>query len=131
MFTLIYKGKPHVIVNISEDGANIALDALGRMMSGGNVELLTGNGGVIVTLPLSDPAAMPATGGELEFNKIGEGDAALTGQATFARVVASDGAEVFSCDVGTADSDCVVKLGTTQITAGAPVRLDSFRLAMP
>lgn len=131
MFTLLYKGERAVIVNVSEDGANTALDALGVMMNGGSIELLTGNGGVIATLQLSDPAAMPATGGELEFNKIGEGDAALTGQATFARVVASDGAEVFSCDVGTADSDAVIKLGTVQITAGAPVRLNSFRLAMP
>lgn len=120
-----------MIVNISEDGANTALDALGVMMNGGSVELLTPNGGMIVVLPLSNPAAMPAVDGELEFNKIGEGDAALTGQAQFARVVASDGSEVFSCDVGTVDSDAVIKLGTTQITAGAPVRLNSFRLAMP
>ena len=74
---------------------------------------------------------MAAVGGELEFNKIGEGDAALTGQATFARVVAMDGTEVFSCDVGTVDSDAVIKLGTVQISAGAPVRLSSFRLSMP
>jgi hypothetical protein len=131
MWLLKYKGKPAVIVDISEDGANTALDALGAMMSGGSIELLTANGGVIVTLQLSSPAAMPAEGGELEFNKIAEGDAALTGQATFARVVAADGAEVFSCDVGTADSDAVIKLGTTSISHGAPVRLDSFKLSMP
>jgi hypothetical protein len=131
MFTLVYKGERCVIVNISEDGANTALDAIGRMMDGGSIELLTGNGGVIVALQLSSPAAMPAVNGELEFNKIAEGDAALTGQATFARVVAADGSEVFSCDVGTVDSDAVVKLGTTSISAGAPVRLDSFRLSMP
>jgi hypothetical protein len=29
------------------------------------------------------------------------------------------------------DSDAVIKLGTTQISVGAPVRLNSFRLAMP
>jgi hypothetical protein len=99
-------------------------------MNGGSVEPLTANGGVIAELRLSDPAAMAAVGGELEFNKIAEGDAALTGQATFARVVAADGSEVFSCDVGTVDSDAVIKLGTVQISA-APVRLDSFRLSMP
>jgi hypothetical protein len=101
------------------------------MMNGGAIELLTGDGGVIATLQLSDPAAQTATGGELEFNEIAEGNAALTGQAASARVVASDGSEVFSCDVGTVDSDAVVKLGTTQISTGAPVRLSSFRLAMP
>jgi hypothetical protein len=131
MWSLKYKGEPHVIVNISEDGANAALDTIGAMMNSGAVELLTANGGVIVALQLSSPAAMPATGGELEFNKIAEADAALTGQAIFARVVAADGSEIFSCDVGTLDSDAVIKLGTTSIAAGSPVRLDSFRLSMP
>jgi hypothetical protein len=119
-----------VIINLS-GGADVALDAIGMMMNGGSIELLTANGGVIVTLPLSDPATTPAIDGEIEFNKIGEGDATLTGQATFARVVAADGAEVFSCDVGGVGSDATIKLGTTQISAGGPVRLDSFRLAMP
>ena len=120
-----------MIVNISEDGANAALDTLGNMMNGGAIELLTGNGGVLATLRLSDPAAQEAFGGELEFNEIAEGEAALTGQAASARVVGSDGSEVFSCDVGDLQSDAVIKLGTTQISAGTPVRLDSFRLAMP
>jgi hypothetical protein len=101
------------------------------MMNGGAIELLTGDGGVLATLQLSDPAAQTATGGELEFNEIAEGNAALTGQATSARVVASDGSEVFSCDVGTVDSDAVIRLGTTSIGVGAPVRLNSFRLSMP
>jgi hypothetical protein len=101
------------------------------MMNGGAIELLTGDGGVIATLKLSDPAAQTATGGELEFNEIAEGNAALTGQAASARVVAADGSEVFSCDVGDEDSDAVIRLGTTQISAGTPVRLDSFRLSMP
>jgi hypothetical protein len=131
VFTLIYKGERCVIVNISEDGANAALDTLGNMMNGGAIELLTGNGGVLATLRLSDPAAQEAFGGELEFNEIAEGEAALTGQAASARVVGSDGSEVFSCDVGDLQSDAVIKLGTTQISAGTPVRLDSFRLAMP
>jgi hypothetical protein len=131
MFTLIYKGERCVIVNISEDGANAALDTLGNMMNGGSLELLTGDGGVLATLRLSDPAAQTATGGELEFNEIAEGNAALTGQATSARIVASDGSEILSCDCGDENSDAVIKLGTTQISAGTPVRLDSFRLAMP
>jgi hypothetical protein len=131
VFTLIYKGEPAVIVNISEDGANAALDTLGNMMNGGSIELLTGDGGVLATLQLSDPAAQTATGGELEFNEIAEGEAALTGQAASARILASDGSEIFSCDVGAADSDAVIRLGTTQISAGTPVRLDSFTLAMP
>jgi hypothetical protein len=49
---------------------------------------------VLVTLKLSDPATQAASGSELEFNRIAEGDAALTGQAKFARIVAADGGEV-------------------------------------
>ena len=59
------------------------------------------------------------------------GDAVLAGQAKTARVVSADGSEVFLCDVGTADSDAVIQLGTVQISRGAPVRLNSFRLSMP
>ena len=61
MFTLIYQGEPHVIVNITEDGANAALDAIGRLMDGGSIELLTNNGQPLVELKLSSPAAMAAS----------------------------------------------------------------------
>jgi hypothetical protein len=54
-------------------------------------------------------------------NKIAEEDAALAqGRAKTARIVSSDGSEVFSCDVGDVDSDAVVKLGSTQIGLGTP-----------
>ena len=119
------------MIVLSDAAGNVMLDSVGEMLNGGHIELLTGNGGVIATLQLSNPAAMAAADRELEFNRIAEGDAALTGQAEFARVVAADGSEVFSCDVGTVDSDAVIKLGATQISVGAPVRLNSFRLSMP
>ena len=48
-----------------------------------------------------------------------------------ARVVAADGSEIFSCDVGDENSDAVIKLNTTKIYRGGPVRLKSFRLVMP
>ena len=54
-----------------------------------------------------------------------------TATAMSARIVAADGSEIFSCDVGDADSDAVVKLNTTKIYRGGPVRLQSFRLVMP
>jgi hypothetical protein len=39
---------------------------------------------------------------------------------------------VFSCDVGDEKSNAVINLtGSTQINRGAPVRISSFRLAMP
>ena len=100
MFTLIYKGKPHVIMNIAEDAANAALDAIGELMNGGSIEILSGEGSPLAVLKLSDPAAMPAVGGELEFNEITEEDAAFAnGTATAARIVGRDGGEVFTCDV--------------------------------
>jgi hypothetical protein len=120
-----------MIVNLSEAASNTMLNAIAGMMDGGSIELLSGDGKALAVLKLSNPAAKDAAGGEFEFNKIAEGDAVLAGQAKFARVVASDGSEIFSCDVGDENNDAVVKLGPTQINRGAPVRIDSFRLAMP
>lgn len=108
------------------------LDALSQLMDGGSIELLSGDGKALAVLKLSNPAAQIAIGGELEFNQIAEEDAALAqGNATSARVVALDGSEVFACDVGDENSDAVIKLNTTKIFRGGPVRIKSFRLAMP
>lgn len=107
------------------------LDELSRLMDGGSIELLTGDGRVLAALKLGSPMAQEAFGGELEFNAIAEKDAASTGRAELARIIARDGSEVFSCDVGDANSDAVVKLNPVQITRGAPVQLRSFRLVMP
>jgi hypothetical protein len=64
-------------------------------------------------------------------NKIAEEDAALApGRAETAR--GADGGEIFSCDVGSENSDAVIKLtGGAQINRGGPVRINSFRLSMP
>ena len=120
-----------MIVNISEPAADAALDAIGAMMNAGSIELLTGDGDVLATLKLSDPAAEAAVDGELHFNAIGEGIATARGVAETGRVVAADGEEVFSCDVGDEDSDAVIRLSTTQISRGGPVRINSFKLLMP
>ena len=53
---------------------------------------------------------------------------ARQGTATAARVVAADGSEIFSCDVGDENSDAVVRLTYHQINRGAPVLINSFRL---
>jgi hypothetical protein len=120
-----------VIVNLSEAAKAAMLDELAEMMNGGSIELLSDTG-TLAVLPLSNPAAMEAVGGELVFNKIAEEDAAVAqGNATGARVVAADGSPVFSCDVGDENSDAVIKLNTTRIFRNSPVRLSSFRLVMP
>jgi hypothetical protein len=121
-----------VIIELSETAGNAMLDVLATMMDGGSLELLSGDGQSLAVLKLSSPAAQEAFGGEIEFNEITEEDAALAqGIVSSARVVASDGSEVFSCDVGDDNSDAVIKLNTTKIFRGGPVRLHSFRLAMP
>jgi hypothetical protein len=42
-----------------------------------------------------------------------------------------DGNEILSCDVGDETSDAVIRLNTTSIYRGGPVRIRSFTLAMP
>jgi hypothetical protein len=119
------------MINLSETASNVMLDALSMLMDGGSIELMSDQR-VLAVLRLSSPATLPAVTGELEFNDIAEEDAALAqGNATAARVIGRDGSEVFSCDVGDENSDAVIKLNTTKIFRGGPVRLKSFRLVMP
>lgn len=120
------------MIELSETAANVMLDALSGMMDGGSIQLMADDR-VLAVLKLSNPATQVAAGGEIEFNKIAEEDAALAqGTATTARILNADGSEViFSCDVGDEGSDAVVKLNTTKIYRGGPVRLRSFRLVMP
>jgi hypothetical protein len=121
-----------VIIELSESAGNAMLDVLASMMDGGSIELLTGDGQALAVLNLSNPAAQDASGGNIEFNEIAEEDAARAqGIVEIARVVAADGSEILSCDVGDDNSDAVIKLNTTKIYRGGPVRLKSFRLAMP
>jgi hypothetical protein len=87
---------------------------------------------VLAVLKLSNPAAQEAVGRELLLNKIAEEDAALAdGKAISARIIAADGSDVFSCDVGDKNSDAVIKLTPPRLLRDNTVRLDSFRLVMP
>jgi hypothetical protein len=120
-----------VIVELSEFASNAVLDMLATLMDGGSIELMSDQR-VLAVLRLATPATMPAADGELEFNDIAEEDAALAqGNATTARILTAGGNEVLACDVGDEDSDAVIKLNTTKIFRGGPVRLKSFRLVMP
>lgn len=120
-----------MILELSEDASNAMLDAIARLIDGGNVELLADTGNVLAVLKFSNPVAGEATSGELVFNAIREADAVAHGVAASARILARDGSEVFTCDCGDANSDAVLKLNPVQITRGAPVQIRSFRLAMP
>jgi hypothetical protein len=120
-----------VSIELSETAGNAMLDALASLIDGGSIEIMSDQR-VLAVLKLSIPAAMPASGGELEFNEIAEEDAALAqGTATVARILGPDGSEVFACDVGDENSNAVIKLNTTKISRGSPVRLRSFQLVMP
>ena len=121
-----------MILALSEQASNTILNAVAAMLDGGRIELLTGDDRVLAVLRLSDPAAMPANGGELEFQPIADENAARArGTVINARIIGTDGSEVFSCDVGGRESDAVIKLTSTQFDQGVPVRLSSFRLRMP
>jgi hypothetical protein len=118
-----------VIIHLSEAASNAMLDVLSTLMDGGSIELQSADARVLAVMKLSTPAARDAAGGQLELNKIAEEDAALAqGNVSIARIVAADGSEVFSCDVGDDNSDAVIKLNTTRIYRNGPVRLTSFRL---
>ena len=119
-----------MIVELSDTASTVMLNSLSELMDGGSVELMSEEK-VLAVLKLSSPAANTVDR-QLEFNDIAEEDAALAqGNATSARIVGADGSEVLSCDVGDENSDAVIKLNTTKIYRGGPVRLKSFRLVMP
>ena len=119
------------MINLSETASNAMLDALSQLMDGGSIELLAGDGKILAVMQLSDPATMAAVDSELEFREIGQALARDRGNAMAARILAADGSEVFSCDVGDENSDAVIMLDGVQIRRGAPVLLKSFRLVMP
>jgi hypothetical protein len=119
-----------MVLNLPQHVADLLLDTLAAMLDGGAIELLSDSGAILAVLDLSNPAAGAAVGGELVFNKITEEDALAQGNAATARVLAADGSEIFLCDVGSTESDAVIKLNTTTIHRDHPVRLTSFRLAM-
>jgi hypothetical protein len=120
------------VIKLSEAASNAMLDTLSAQMDGGSIELISDTDRLLVVMKLPDPAAMEAVDGALDLNWIAEGIALGQGSASSARIVAVDGSEVLSCDVGDENSDAVIKLtGTTMVHRGQPVQLDSFRLVMP
>jgi hypothetical protein len=119
------------MIELSEQAGNAILNTIADMLNGGSIELLYDNGEPLAVLYLSDPAAAKASGGEVELNHIFEDIAPATGTATSARVLGSNGREVLVCNVGDMDSDAVIRLNPQRIIRGQPVRINSFKLAMP
>lgn len=118
-----------MILDVSPALNDRMLDAVSDYIGDGTLELLSSDSQLLVTLQLSDPGA--SVDGELVF-QAAPGVAVATGEATSARVIAADGREALVCDVGTADSEAVIKLSPdTAIKRGGNVQLDQFRLVMP
>jgi hypothetical protein len=120
-----------MVFNISESMGNVMLNSLSDMLNGGYLELLTSGGEVVVVLTLPNPVAQEAAGGELKFNPIPEATAEMAGQVQFARALAPSGDEVFACDISDEGGDGVIRLSTTQLGVGSPVKLNSFKLRTP
>jgi hypothetical protein len=129
-FTFTYRGET-MIANLSQGTSSAMLAVLSELLNGGSIELLSLDGEILVVLPLSDPAAKVSDGGELEFFKITEGTAIAQGNAEIARLLAADGEEVLNVDVGDEGSDAIIKFASTTIHQGDPVRINSFKLALP
>ena len=117
-----------MILNVATSTANTMLDSVAGLLEKAHLEFLTDDGELLAVLGIFDPGA--AIDKELVF-QVADGNAVSSGNAAFARAVAADGSEVFSCDVGTSDSNAVIKLSPTEITRGEVVKLSQFRLIMP
>ena len=89
-------------------------------------------GTLLATLTFATLSAPPAAGGSLIFSPITEdSEADASGEAGWARIKDSDGNKVFDCTVGGPGSGEFLELNTTTITAGGPVRINSFILSVP
>jgi hypothetical protein len=132
-------------VRLSAATRNAMLNALRDRIdaggAGGTIKIYTGlqpvNSDEAVTdqtllavLTFSYPSAPDAASGVLTFGTITEEDAALaSGMANWARLADSNGNTVTDCDVGTTAATLI--LGTTSVTAGAPVRINSGSFSLP
>ena len=79
---------------------------------------------LLVELPLSATSAPASSSGVLTFNAITTTNGALTGTATWFRVVTSGGTFVIDGNVGTSGTD--LNLSSTAIVSGVPVSVTSF-----
>ena len=102
------------------------LDELSRLMDGGSIQLLTGDG--------KSAARAVRSGGRsrhrrrTRVQRIAEEDAALAqGNALLARILAADGSEVFPVMSATRKRRSR-QAQHYQVFRGGPVRLSSFRL---
>lgn len=130
------------VILISSGARNVMLDSLASLLNGGTLKLYSGAipsspatppaGGdiLLATLKLSNPATLPARGGEVVFEAVAQDDsAAATGVAAWGRLAGSDGVGVIDGDVGVDDG--FIRVNTVKFVAGGPVRATSATLSVP
>jgi len=88
-------------------------------------------GTLLATLTFSDPAfgAASAAGVATASSITDDSSADADGTATWARILDSDSATVFDCDVGT--SGTTIELNTAAIVTGATVSITAFTVTHP
>jgi hypothetical protein len=82
----------------------------------------------LVTIPLDNPAGAVSSG-SLVLDPFAPGLIAVTGEATWARVINRNGATAFDLDAGAVGSAAEVQLSQTQLYAGGSVAIVSATLA--
>lgn len=120
-----------MILRLADMGRNVMMRALADRLDSGSIEIVSENGVGLSILRLPDPATDMPDDGVLEFRKMADVDAQASGTATAVRVNDSGGNLILEGDVSGAKGDGFLKLITTAIVAGVPVRISSFKLTMP
>ncbi|MCU7840863.1 MAG: hypothetical protein KZQ94_15975 [Candidatus Thiodiazotropha sp. (ex Troendleina suluensis)] len=132
-------------VRLANASQQAAMDAVVDLIDGGagagTIQIRSGTqptdansaatGTLLATLTFSDPGfGATNTSGVATASAISDDTSAdATGTATWARVLDSNSAVIFDCDVGT--SGATLNLNTVSITAGGTVAITSFTMTHP
>ena len=125
-----------MVFSMNEDARNCLVEVIGALIDAGDepgrCELLDFQQRTLAVLKFSRPSAGTPRDGTLNFNRMEQDPAArASGLAVMARIVDGDGTEVFRCDVSDERGNGVIKLNSNQITAGGPIRIDTFSISYP
>jgi hypothetical protein len=127
---------------LSDTGANAALNALTALLNGGFMKFYSGTqpanansplsgNTLLATLGFGTPAFAPSVAGVAAANSISpEASAPNSGTATWYRLYKSDGTTVV-CDGSIGTSGCNINVNSQNVVAGQSVSVTSFTLTLP
>ena len=126
--------------HLSQAAWDAALDAAIALANGGHVTIYDGvqpatpdvavtTQNALVTLPLSNPAAAPTSGGTATMNAVGSATAGASGTASWFRVYSSGGAAVWDGSVGSSGAD--MNFPSTAFVSGSQYGVSSWTVSMP